>query len=191
MEWFQNIDWSWTRAFFAWPEDASIWDVLNSPILVTFLAALIGWQLNKRVQKAEEKAEDAANLVTLKDDVEAAEADEEEEPDTSADQVPASENFRAEAEALFDQGEDFIKERMKNASDGRHRRTYKNIAGASMPIKAAALHERKDLSPLQYQGAIELAHEWNQYRRGKAACKPVPRASLEKMRRSLNKLKSG
>lgn len=144
MDWFQEIDWTWSHSFFAWPDDASVWDVLNSPILVTFLAALIGWQLNKRVQKAEEKAEDAANLVTLKDDVEAAEADEE-ESETSADQVPASENFRSEAEAVFDQGEDFIRERMKNASDGRHRRTYKNIAGASMPIKAAALHQRNDL----------------------------------------------
>lgn len=190
MEWFRNVDWSWSQSFFAWPDDASVWDVLNSPILVTFLAAIIGWQLNKRVQKAEEKAEDAANLVNLKDDVEAAEADEE-EPDTSADQTPASEDFRSEAEATFDQGEAFIKERMKNASDGRHRRTYKNIAGASMPIKAAALHERKDLSASQYQGAIELAHEWNQYRRGKAARKAVPKTSLDKMRRSLAKLKNG
>lgn len=188
-DWIHDIDWP---TFFAWPRDASIWNVLNSPVLVTFLAAIIGVQLNRRVTKAEEKAEDAANLVTLKDEVEATEIEEEHESETETSATAPtspSADFRNEAEAVFDQAEVYIKGLMDKA-DGRHRRTYRNIAGASLPIKAAALLERKGLERSQYEGAVELAHEWNQYRRGKAARKLVPRSALDKMRRSLSKLRN-
>lgn len=195
--WFANIDWAKVRVFFAWPDDASVWNVLNSPILVTFLAALIGWQLNRRVTKAEakaqdaaEKAEDATDLVALKEDVEADDAAERDDDPDEAPTMSGVEDFREEASTVYEHADDFIKQQMDKA-DGRHRRTYRNISGASLPIKAAAMYQRKGLSQAQYEGAVELAHEWNQYRRGKAARKIVPKSTLDKMRRSLAKLRNG
>lgn len=181
------MDWD---AFFKFPEDASVWSVLNSPALVALLAAGIGWQLNRRVRKAEERTQDFVDLVNLQEELEANEAAASRDSPAEAIQEDSTEDFRQEAAGVFDQGDAFIREKMLSARDGRHRRTYKNIAGASMPVRAAALHQRGEITQTQYEGAIELAHEWNQYRRGKAANKRVPKSALEKMRRSLAKLRN-
>jgi hypothetical protein len=167
--------------------------------MVTVLAALIGWQLNRRVKAAErkavaaqekaveaqEKAEDAQDTINLRDQVEATEeSTEEEEPAPPGINDP----YRALAQQVFDDALAFIAQEMEKA-DGRHKRTYKNIAGASLPIKAAAMHKRNDLSTHQYEAAVALAHEWNQYWRGKASKKIVPEPTLRRMQSLLRKLK--
>jgi hypothetical protein len=185
-ELLDRFDW---QGFFAWPTDASVWSVLNSPILVTFLAALIGWRLNRRVSDAEAKADGVIYAFKGEQAELALEEDEPSEGEKAAEATTESQpDFRSQAAGLYDAAVAVLDGVIK-AADGRHRRTYAAVKGTGLAALATAMLERQDLAPSQYQGAVEIAHEWNQYRRGRAARKVVPKSAFDKMRRSLAKLR--
>ncbi len=180
-------------SFFAIPADASFWDVANSPVLVTFLAAIIGWQLNKRVTKAEEKAEDAQSFVTLKEGLEEREAEldgEIADVSESGAAGQSGDDHRTEARKVFDEAVAFVEQRIRDDNDGRHQRTYKSLGRVRPALKAAALFEREQLKQSQYDAAVQLFREWTQYHQGRAANKRVPLEVLERMQQSLRALRS-
>jgi hypothetical protein len=170
-------------SFFAIPQDATFWDILNSPILVALIAAAIGWQLNNRVKQAEEKAEDATNAIEL----EAASHVEEAMAPPNEQGGP---DLRANAAAVYKEAEDFLTKKGDSDTDGRRRRTYKNLRGAGLRVRAGALLERRQITDAQYAAAEALFNLWNQYRRGRVANRVVSADVLANMRAHLDQLKS-
>lgn len=180
---------AWAIGFFSIPETANFWTVLNSPILVALIAAIIGWQLNQRITSAKEDAEAAHSEAQVA--IKVAEASDERldidelESSVSTDSaVPNTDNYREQFRQLADQAKAFIDTKIKNDTDKRHQRTYARFSGHHPVSRAIALKERDRITAEQEHTLITILRTWNRYNKGLAANRPVPRAVYDLMEKN-------
>ena len=177
----------WLKDFFAIPADASFWSILNAPIFVGVIAAVIGWQLNRRITSAQEQAQtaqdEAAVAVKVAEshdeslDFEVGFADAAFESHSGGE----TEDYREEFRALAENAKAFIEQRINADTDKRHQRTYSRFSRHHPISRAIALRERDRITSEQEHALVTLIRTWNRFNKGRAASRPVPKEVLELM----------
>jgi len=186
-----NIDWA---RFFAIPETASFWTILNSPILVAIIAAIIGWHLNRRINAAREDAEAAHEEAAIA--IKVAESHDEsldfelDLPQSSgSDQTEAQDDYRDQLRELAGQAKAFIETQIAEDPDKRHQRTYARFNGHHPVSRAFALRERDRISAEQEHALVTILRTWNRYNKGRAANRTVPKSVYDLMQSNWQILK--
>lgn len=181
-----EVDW---QAFFAIPDTASFWTILNSPILVAMIAAVIGWQLNRRINSAQEHAQAAQEEATIAmkvaeshdESLELELDDAEHAVDMAADAGGQAEDYRDALRELANKAKAFIEQKIQSDPDKRHQRTYARFSGHHPISRAIALRERDQISADEEHALITILRTWNRYNKGRAANRAVPKAVYELM----------
>lgn len=175
----------WLQGFFEVPETASFWSLLNSPILVSIIAVIIGWQLNQRIDAANSNAEVAAGLA----EYQLEQGGLNEAPDDAAAESPlAGEDFSEQVLGIADQAKAFIQAKIDQDRDRRHQRTYKKFSGHHPVARAVALTQRKQITAEQERELINIIRMANRYNKGRAANRQTPESAYEAVRASWDRV---
>jgi hypothetical protein len=175
----------WLQAFFAIPETASFWSLLNSPILVSMIAVIIGWQLNQRIDAANSNAEVAAGLA----EYQLEQGGLNEAPDeVSAEAEVPGEDFSEQVLEIADLAKAFIQTKIDNDRDRRHQRTYKKFSGHHPVARAVALTQRGQITADQERELINIVRMANRYNKGRAANRHAPKSVLEIVKASWDRV---
>ena len=175
---------AWLLEFFSIPENANFWSILNSPILVGLIAAVIGLQINRRVANVESDATTAIRV--SENNLEEMEAGEEFEEDSPTE--VGAQDFRNEARALADRAKAFIDNKIIQDTDRRHQRTYRKINGHHPIGRAIALNERDKISDAEQNALIAFFKHWNRYSKGRGANRIVTEEVFETLKHHIKNL---
>ena len=176
----------WLEAFFAFPENASFWSLLNSPILVSVIAVLIGWQLNQRIDAANSQAQIAAGVAEYSDQGGAFEEIGTVVVASSSDQR----DFTDDIQEIAEKAKKFIEDKIKNDRDKRHARTYSKFSGHHPVARAVALRQRGRITDTQERELVNIIKTANRYNKGRASQRAAPEAAFEMVKASWKEVKS-
>lgn len=172
------------------PAELTLWDFLNSQFLNTTSAAIIALVVAVIGRQVTRSNEDVAAQVGARIASEQAQSIEAENlKDGQAPEASMKEkDVRADAKSTVDAAKAFLDKAAKEASDGRHRRTYEALSRYDYVPLAVALNGRGEIDDDQLDAAVALFSLWKQYERGRAAKKRVPKSVLDELQLYLQML---
>jgi hypothetical protein len=175
---WEGLQMSGWLAFFAVPADLTFWDIVNAPAAVTVLAVALGLWIRKDVKQAVEDATTVARLEEQAADDQLPLPPHAEDGSSAQSDIlqEANERLRAQFDEKFDELERFrhvldqqLMALSEGIQDGRYRRTFERLKGASFRVRARALYERGVLNERQYNAVLRFVQLLRARRQSSAA----------------------
>jgi hypothetical protein len=163
----------------------TFWELINSQVLSTIVAAIVAILVAKYGGAAKSNAETNQDVISATN---AALKLESENPEPAVvPEIPGARDFRRESVELLQGAKQYLDSVAEADSDGRHKRTYNAIPRYDYVVLAVALKERAQIDRGQVIAASELFSLWNAYdkRNGK---KTVPEAAYNLLKTASDKL---
>ncbi len=196
------------RNFIGIPADISIWDLMNSELIVALAALIVGSVLNRRLGGLQEKTDDdrlareleaelhetdlspsfesvsseSRSTVVARKRAPTSDTAPEPSPESRA---PPNVMFSRDVQNEFDRGADIISdikamvdERIASLRDGRKKRKYKNIGKRDYRLRVLALHNDEALNSDLVALLLRVFELWRPYQRN---VKDIPEGLVEEL----------
>lgn len=161
--------------FFAVEDSITLWDLLNAPVIVAIIAAVIGWRINRNLLSAQAKSEaaieNAAITSRLREDETAPDAPEDGQVVRSGLSRIQERNTEPSENPLFSEASSEISKLKqtidliaRRAPDGRNRRKYKNLPRTDYRVLVVALHDDGNINDNEKDAWLAALNAWNRHK---------------------------